>query len=250
VYRLADLLPGNPRAPQPTGLPRQPAPRPRYGQPVVAELPLAQTCTTGADERVSADRRALGPNPTAAPHGWISHRQHQAGCPPTVHRGSGSSPRWRQWSSVSRSAPSRSPVSASPNGSCFVCWSAMERRRPAPVGKAMPWEPTPAAVGYPFGGTRIRAGLASRGAVPDPHAEGDARRPAGGEEPPGGPPGAKRSPGCTGKPGDLPSARWRGYPNDVEANRPDPRAEGLTGTPVPGRSPVGPPRQRRTGRRW
>lgn len=87
-------------------------------------------------------------------------------------------------------------------------------------------EPTPAAVGYPFGGTRIRAGLASRGAVPDAHAEGDARRPAGGEEPSGGPPGAKRSPGCTGKPGDLPSARWRGYPNDVQANRPYPRAEG------------------------
>ncbi len=65
----------------------------------------------------------------------MSHRQHQAGCPPTVQRGSGSSPRWRQKPSVSRSAPSRSPISASPTGSRFVSWSAMERRRPAPGRK-------------------------------------------------------------------------------------------------------------------
>jgi hypothetical protein len=111
----------------------------------------------------------------------MSHRQHQAGCPPTVQRGSGRSPRWRQRSGLSRSTPSRSPISASPTGSCFVCWSAMERRRLFPVGKAMPWEPALAAIGYPFGGTRIRAGLSSRGAVPDPQAGGVARRPAGGE---------------------------------------------------------------------
>jgi hypothetical protein len=62
----------------------------------------------------------------------MSHRQHKAGCPPTVQRGSGSSPRWRQKSSVSGVASSRSPISPSPTGSCLVCWSAMERRRPAP----------------------------------------------------------------------------------------------------------------------
>jgi hypothetical protein len=32
----------------------------------------------------------------------MSHRQHQAGCPLTIQRGSGSSPRWRQRSSMSR----------------------------------------------------------------------------------------------------------------------------------------------------
>jgi hypothetical protein len=79
---------------------------------------------------VCAQRR-----PHRRAHGSMSHRQHQAGCPPTVQRGSGSSPRWRQRSGVSRSAPSRSPIPASPTGSCFVCWSAMERRRPAPGRK-------------------------------------------------------------------------------------------------------------------
>jgi hypothetical protein len=117
-----------------------------------------------------------------------------------------------------------------------------------PVGKAMPWEPAPASLGYPFGGTRIRAGLSSRGAVPDPQAEGDARRPAGGGDQSGGPPGAKRFPGCTGKPGARPPAR-RGYPNNFQANRPDPRAEGLPG-PIPRRSPATPPQPWRNGRWW
>ena len=71
-------------------------------------------------------------------HGSMSHRQHHAVCPPTVQRGSGSSPRCRQSSTVSRWTPSRSPSSASPTGSCFVCGSAMERGRQLPVGKAMP----------------------------------------------------------------------------------------------------------------
>jgi hypothetical protein len=45
---------------------------------------------------------------------------------------------------------------------------------------------------------------------PDPRAEGDARRPAGGGDQSGGPPGAKRFPGCTGKPGARPLARSLG----------------------------------------
>jgi hypothetical protein len=40
-----------------------------------------------------------------------------------------------------------------------------------------------------------------------------------------------------------PSARSLGYPNNFQENRPDPRAEGLTGTPIP------PPRCR-SNRRW
>jgi hypothetical protein len=57
----------------------------------------------------------------------MSHRQHQAGCPPTVQRGSGRSPRCRQSSTVSRWTPSRSLISANPTGSCFLCWSAIEQ---------------------------------------------------------------------------------------------------------------------------
>jgi hypothetical protein len=57
----------------------------------------------------------------------MSHRQHQAGCPPTVQRDSGRSPRCRQSSTVSRWTPSRSLISANPTGSCFLCWSAIEQ---------------------------------------------------------------------------------------------------------------------------
>jgi hypothetical protein len=179
----------------------------------------------------------------------MSHRQHQAGCPPTVQRGSGSSPRWRQRSSVAGLASSRSPISASPTGSCLVCWSAMERRRLLPVGKALPWEPAPAAIGYPFGGTRISCWLSQPRSGPRPAGRGrreTARRRAGDQS--GGPPSAKRSPGCTGKPGDRPArplAR-RGYPNNFRANRPDPTDRGVTGMPTPRRSRPVLPRLSRT----
>ncbi len=86
----------------------------------------------------------------------------------------------------------------------------------------MPWEPAPAAIGYPFGGTRIRAGLSSPRSGPQPAGRGrrETARRRGGDQS-GGPPSAKRSPGCTGKPGDRPArplAR-RGYPNNFRANR-------------------------------
>jgi hypothetical protein len=125
----------------------------------------------------------------------MSHRQHQAGCPPTVQRGSGSSPRCRQSSTVSRWTLSRSPISASPTGSCFVCWSAMERRRQLPVGKAMPWELAPAVVDTRSVGREFVLGYPAASG-PRPAGRGrDARRPAGGGDQSGGPPGAKRSPG-------------------------------------------------------
>jgi hypothetical protein len=137
----------------------------------------------------------------------MSHRQHQAGCPPTVQRGSGSSPRCRQSSTVSRWTLSRSPISASPTGSCFVCWSAMERRRQLPVGKAMPWELAPAVVDTRSVGREFVLGYPAASG-PRPAGRGrDARRPAGGGDPPGGPPGAKRSPGVHTGEARGPSAR-------------------------------------------
>lgn len=42
--------------------------------------------------------------------------QFHAGRPPTVHRGSGSRPRWRHMSTVGRSTPSRSAISVIPTG--------------------------------------------------------------------------------------------------------------------------------------
>ena len=45
--------------------------------------------------------------------------QFQAGLPPTVHRGSGSTPRVRQMSTVGRLTPSRSAISGMPTGSQF-----------------------------------------------------------------------------------------------------------------------------------
>jgi len=95
--------------------------RPRGVSAIDTDLPDRSACVQSRPHR-----RA---------HGSVSHRQHQAGCPPTVQRGSGSSPRWRQSSTRSRWTPSRSPISASPTGSCFVCWSAMERRRLLPLGR-------------------------------------------------------------------------------------------------------------------
>jgi hypothetical protein len=54
----------------------------------------------------------------------------------------------------------------------------------------------------------------------------------------GGPPGAKRSPVHWETRGPSRPPARRGYPNNFRANRPDPRAEGLTGTPTPRRSPL------------
>ena len=114
----------------------------------------------------------------------MAHRQHQAGCPPTVQRGSGSSLRCRQSSTVSRWTPSRSQISASPTGSCFVCWSAMERRRLLPVGKAMPWG---AGAGRLLDtrsvGREFVLGYPAAERSPTRRPRGDARQPAGGEEP-------------------------------------------------------------------
>jgi hypothetical protein len=102
----------------------------------LAALTARARPTAPAADRARIARSACAQSrPHRRAHGSMSHRQHQAGCPPTVQRGSGSSPWWRQRSSVSRPAPSRWPISTSPTGSCFVCWSAMERRRPAPVRK-------------------------------------------------------------------------------------------------------------------
>jgi hypothetical protein len=196
---------------------------------------------------VCAQRR-----PHRRAHSSMSHRQHQAGCPPTVQRGSGSSPRWRQRSGVSRSAPSRSPISASPTGSCFVCWSAMERRRPAPgrkgdalgAGASVSWIPVrwdanscwliqPRSGPQPAGRGRRETARRRRGPI---------RRAARREAVPWvhwetrGPPAR--------------SLARRGYPNNFQANRPDLRAEGLTGTPIPRRSLAAPPQPWRNGRWW
>jgi hypothetical protein len=139
-------------------------------------------------------------------------------------------------STASRWAPSRSLISARP-------WSAGAL---LPVGKAMPWD-SAAAIGYPFGGTRIRAGLSSRGAGPDPQAEGDARRPAGGEGPNRRAVQRVAVPwGCTGKPGDLPPARSVWLPEQL----PGKPAEGLTGLPTPRQLRPAPAPPSRSGRRW
>ena len=127
---------------------------------------------------------------------------------------------------MSRSAPSRSPVSASPTGSCFVCWSAMERRRPAPGRKGdalgadaggcwrpVPWDANPCWLSQPRSGSRP----ARRGRRETARRRGGTTRRAARRE---------AVPWVHWEPGDLPPARWRGYPNDVQANRPDPRAEG------------------------
>jgi hypothetical protein len=121
---------------------------------------------------------------------------------------------------------------------------------PAPCSRSerrCPWEPAPAAIGYPFGGTRIRAGFVQPRSGPRPEGRGrrETARRRGGDQS-GGPPGAKRSPGCTGKPGDRPArppARSAWLPDHLPGKpaRPDPRAEGLTGRPTPRRSPTAPP---------
>jgi hypothetical protein len=156
----------------------------------------------------------------------MSHRQHQAGCPPTVQRGSGSSPRWRQKSSASGVASSRSPISPTPTGSCLVCWSAMERRRPAPGRKGDALGAGASGYWIPVRWDANSCWLIQPRSGPRPAGRGrrETARRRGGDQS-GGPPGAKRSPGCTGKAGDRPArplAR-RGYPNDFRANqhRPD-----------------------------
>jgi hypothetical protein len=160
---------------------------------------------------VSAQRR-----PHRRAHGSMSHRQHQAGCPPTVQRGSGSSPRWRQRSGVSRSAPSRSPISASPTGSCFVCWSAMERRRPAPGRKGDALGAGASGYWIPVRWDANSCRLIQPRSGPQPAGRGrrETARRRGGDQS-GGPPGAKRSPGCTGKPGDRPPARLAQLPEQL-----------------------------------
>jgi hypothetical protein len=193
---------------------------------------------------VCAQRR-----PHRRAHGSMSHRQHQAG-PPTVQRGSGSSPRWRQRSGVSRSAPSRSPISASPTGSCFVCWSAMERRRPAPGRKGdalgagasvswipVRWDANSCWLIQPRSGPPTRKPRATRDGPPE---EGTN---------PAGRPARSGSLGALGNQGPARSLAWRGYPNNFQANRPDPRAEGLPG-PIPRRSLATPPQPWRNGRWW
>ena len=106
------------------------------------------------------------------------------------------------------------------------------RPAPAPVGKAMPWEPAPAAVGYPFGGARIRAGFYPAAGGPDTQAEGDARRPAGGEGTnPAGRPARSGPPGSPRKPRDRP-ARSAWLPEQPPGKpTPDPRTEDLPGSP-------------------
>ncbi len=84
-------------------------------------------------------------------------------------------------------------------------------------------------------GREFRAGLASRGAVPHPQAEGNARRPAGGEGTnPAGRLARSGPPGALGNQGTVPPARSlarRGYPNNFRANRPTRRTEELPGCP-------------------
>jgi hypothetical protein len=131
----------------------------------------------------TADRRALRADPTAAP----TARCRTASTRQAARRRSSEGRAAAHGGARDRACPVRHRV-AGPSrrvqpahASCAgPPWNAGAL---LPFGKAMPWEPAPAAIGYPFGGTRIRAGLSSRGAVPDPQAEGDARRPAGGRGP-------------------------------------------------------------------
>jgi Stage II sporulation protein E (SpoIIE) len=159
----------------------------------IALVVMGRTPSNGAHICRSACAQS---RPHRRAHGSMSHRQHQAGCPPTVKRGSGSSPRWRQRSSVSRSAPSRPLISASPTGSCLVCWSAMERRRPAPSRKGDALEAGASGyldtrlVGREF---VLAYPAAERSPTRRPKAAQTARRRRGDQS--GGPPSAKRSPG-------------------------------------------------------
>jgi hypothetical protein len=119
-------------------------------------------------------------------------------------------------------------ISTSPTGSCFVCWSAMERRRPAPVRKGD-------ALGAGAGGYWIpvrwdanSCWLIQPGSGPRPAGRGrrETARRREGTNPAGRP--ARSGPlGCTGKPWDRPPARL--------ATRP---TSGLTG---PTRGPRGLP---------
>jgi hypothetical protein len=186
--------------------------------------------------RRSADRRALRADPTAAP----TARCRTASTRRAARRRSSEVRAAAHGGARDRACPVRHRV-ARPSrqvqpahASCAgPPWSAGTL---FPVGKAMPWEPAPAAVDYPFGGTRIRAGLSSRGAIPDPQATGDARRPAGGGDQSGGPPRREAVPwGALGNQGTVRPPARRGYPNNFQANRPDPRAEGLTEPPTPRR---------------
>jgi hypothetical protein len=183
---------------------------------------------------VSAQRR-----PHRRAHGSMSHRQHQAGCPPTVQRGSGSSPRWRQRSGVSRSAPSRSPISASPTGSCFVCWSAMERRRPAPGRKGDALGAGASGHWIPVRWDANSCRLIQPRSGPQPAGRGrrETARRRGGDQS-GGPPSAKRSPGCTGKPGDRPARPLARVATRTTSGQTDtdPTDRGVTGMPIPRRS--------------
>jgi hypothetical protein len=200
---------------------------------------------------MSADRRALRADPTAAPTArcrTASTRQAARRRSSEVRAAAHGGARGRACPVRHRVArPSRQvqPAHASCAG---PPWSAGAL---LPVGKVRPWEPAPAAIGYPFGGPRIRAGLCSRGAVPDRQAEGDARRPAGGEGTnPAGRPARSGPLGALGNQGTVPPARSAWLPEQLPGKPPDPRAEGLTGTPTPRRSPLVPRRRCRIGRRW
>jgi len=91
------------------------------------------------------------------------------------------------------------------------------------------------------------------GAVPDPQAEGDARRPAGGEGTnPAGRPARSGPLGALGNQGTVPPARSLGVATRTTSGQTDtdPTDRGLTGMPIPRRSRPVLPRRSRTGPRW
>jgi hypothetical protein len=155
----------------------------------------------------------------------MSHRQHQAGCPPTVQRGSGSSPRSRR--KVERVPLGTESLAHLGKSNRLMLGVLVRHGAPAPCSRSerrMPWEPAPAAIGYPFGGTRIRAGFIPPRSGPRPAGRGrreTARRWRGDQS--GGPPARSGPLGDLGNQGTVPPARSAWLPEQLPGKPRGPR---------------------------
>jgi hypothetical protein len=181
-----------------------------------------------------ADRRALRADPTAAPTARCrtastrqAARRRSSEVRVAAHGGARGRA-WLVWHRVAHRSRQVQPAHAWCAGPPWSAGACSRSERRCLGSRRQPLLDTRSV------GREFRAGLASRGAVPDPQAEGDARRPAGGQGTnPAGRQARSGPLGALGNQGTVPPARSLGVATRTTSGQTGPtrRTEELPGCP-------------------